>query len=82
MLVCFDSCDVFHMDACLSEKTLNNQASLNSSVVPSVLNSEVCWEVNLWGSSWPLLNDVKRNVLNTEILDSYEEQSCIVVFLL
>lgn len=63
------------MAVCLSEKTLNNQASLNSSVIPSVLNSEVCWEVNLRGSSWPLLTDMKRNMLNTEILDSFEEQS-------
>lgn len=39
---------------------LNKQASLNSSVIPSVLPSEVYWEVNLWGSSWTSINDVKK----------------------
>lgn len=39
---------------------LNKQSSLNSSVIPSVLPSEVYWEVNLWGSSWTSVNDVKK----------------------
>lgn len=39
---------------------LNKQASLNSSVIPSVLPSEVYWEVNLWDSSWTSINDVKK----------------------
>lgn len=44
----------------LSEKTWNNQASPNSSVILSELNSEVCWKVNLRDSSWPSVNDVKK----------------------
>lgn len=38
----------------------NNQAAPSSSVIPSELNSEVCWKVNFRDSSWPSVNDVKN----------------------
>lgn len=75
VLVWFGSCSACCTGGCLSEKTLNSQASLSNRAVPGVMNSEGCWEAELGGGTWLCLTNEKRNVFHAEILGSHEEQS-------